>query len=436
MTDYPPSSLVKTKGKWYVNLTIPVELREHFRGQKQLRASTGTSDKVEAKRKQHGITTGLYARLDGARPDPLQGVADALGFPVEEVHDLIDDGSLGDLIAGRMHMALPGQDLEDDLAIQKIKDDGARAKREWESLKARRKVLVSGDGITLSGAASAYLESKPYPKHKTAKEAATALEEFQAFAGDVTLDSITTTQGYAYADHVGQTKSSKTVSKKLGYVRRLFEFYVRNGTVAANPLAGMSIPKNIGTTKTSYRPFTLAELEALFGLEMKPHIKLLLSILIASGMRLDEAALLDWEDVKKEGGIVYFDLTHRADTVKNIGSARKVPVHSALSDKIAVGMGEGQMFPQFKRNADGKAQGPASKACMAQIRKITDDKSKVVHSLRGNFKDMLRDVDASKEVNDFITGHGSGDVAGSYGSGPSLAKRQEAIERISLVFLS
>ena len=102
---------------------------------------------------------------------------------------------------------------------------------------------------------------------------------------------------------------------------------------------------------------------------------------------------------------------------------------------IAVGMGEGQMFPQFKRNADGKAQGPASKALMAQIRKITDDKSKVVHSLRGNFKDMLRDAEVAKEVNDFITGHGSGDVAGSYGSGPSLAKRREAIESMSLAFL-
>jgi integrase len=162
---------------------------------------------------------------------------------------------------------------------------------------------------------------------------------------------------------------------------------------------------------------------------------LLLSILAASGMRLDEAALLNWEDVKEEGGITYFDLTHRADTVKNIGSARKVPVHPVLSGKIAVGAGRDQMFPQFRRDRDGKAQAPASKACMIQIRKITEDKSKVVHSLRGNFKDMMRDAGVPKEVNDFITGHGSGDVAGSYGSGPSMAVRKAAMMGLSFPFL-
>ena len=315
MTDYPATSLVMIKGKWYVNVTVPQELRERFRGQRQLRRSTGTSDEATAKRMQHDIATVLYELLDDAIPDPLQGVADALSLPVEEVHDLIENGSLGDVIAGRMHMAPTGQDLEEDSAIQKINDGGARAMLEWESLKARREVVSAGDGVRLSSAATAYLESGPYPKHKTAKEAATALAEFQDFTGDVALDSITTTQGYSYASHVGASKSSKTVSKKLGFVRSMLDYYVRNGAVTANPLSGMRVPKSIGTGKTSYRPFTQAELEALFALDMKAHLKLLLSILITSGMRLDEAALLEWEDVKEESGVAYFDLTHRADTV-------------------------------------------------------------------------------------------------------------------------
>ena len=93
------------------------------------------------------------------------------------------------------------------------------------------------------------------------------------------------------------------------------------------------------------------------------------------------------------------------------------------------------MFPEFTRDQDGKAQASASKALMPQIRKVTDDRRKTVHSLRGNFKDMLRDAGVSKEVNDFITGHGSGDVAGNYGSGPSLSVRKEAVERLQFGFL-
>jgi integrase len=169
---------------------------------------------------------------------------------------------------------------------------------------------------------------------------------------------------------------------------------------------------------------------------MPEHSRKLLSILITTGMRLDEAALLDWEDIKEEQGVVYYDLSDKL--VKNKGSQRRVPVHSSVSwvtSKAATGK-IGQMFPEFTRDKDGKAQASASKALMPLIRRITDDKAKVVHSLRGNFKDMMRDAGVSKEVNDFITGHASGDVAGNYGSGPSLRVRKEALDRLSFSTLN
>lgn len=59
-----------------------------------------------------------------------------------------------------------------------------------------------------------------------------------------------------------------------------------------------------------------------------------------------------------------------------------------------------------------------------------------LHSLRHSFKDLLRDMEVSKELNDYITGHGQGDVAGEYGVGPSLAKRREIINRIPHPWLS
>ena len=47
----------------------------------------------------------------------------------------------------------------------------------------------------------------------------------------------------------------------------------------------------------------------------------------------------------------------------------------------------------------------------------------MVHSLRGNFKDLMRDANVTKENHDFMTGHGEGDAAGLYGIGPSLKAR-------------
>lgn len=260
-----------------------------------------------------------------------------------------------------------------------------------------------------------------------------SLSQFHAFAGDVVLTDLTPVLIHEYAEHVGQTKSRVTVSKKIGYVKRMFDHAVRKGWVQSNVFLSVKLDKKVGKTRISYKPFTQEELTLLLGLKMSNHLRSLFSILVSTGMRLDEAALLSWEDVNEDRnqGVVYFDLTN--SLVKNRGSKRKVPVHSTLS-WVSPGK-TGQMFPQFSRDKDGKAQASASKALMPLIRQVTGEKTKVVHSLRGNFKDMLRDAGVSKEVNDFITGHGSGDVAGQYGSGPSLLVRQEAVERLQFKFI-
>jgi hypothetical protein len=71
MVQNPPSSLnfLSSKGKWYVYVTIPSELRSAFNDQVQLRRSTGTSDKKVAKAREHGIAAEIYAQLDKARAD-------------------------------------------------------------------------------------------------------------------------------------------------------------------------------------------------------------------------------------------------------------------------------------------------------------------------------------------------------------------------------
>ncbi len=111
---------------------------------------------------------------------------------------------------------------------------------------------------------------------------------------------------------------------------------------------------------------------------MPPQVRNLMSILAATGMRLDEAALLNWEDVKcdQSQGVTYFDLT--SSLVKNRGSQRKIPVHPAL-DWITVGR-RGQMFPEFPRDRDSKTQSASSKALMPFIRQVTQVRQKAVVS--------------------------------------------------------
>lgn len=80
MSEYPAATLAHNKGKYYVLLTIPLELRQYFNGRKQLKKSTGISDLADAKRRQHGISSELYAQLDGCKPDLRDVISDLLGW--------------------------------------------------------------------------------------------------------------------------------------------------------------------------------------------------------------------------------------------------------------------------------------------------------------------------------------------------------------------
>ncbi len=430
LSEYPATTLALNKGKYYVLLTIPKDMRGFHSDRTQLKRSTGTSDLAAAKRLQHNITSKMYTYLDSAKPDPLQNVADILSITLDELYELSESNDLEGIIFGRMHMPLSGNDLEEDLAIEKLRNEGEEA---WGALAdaTRKTVISTKGGMRISDAAEDFLATNPYEIHKTARDAVLAIDEFKTAVGDLPLTEVTAVMVHKYAETLGKNRARNTVQKKIGYVSRLMDHAIRKGWITSNILVGLRLGTKVGKAKESYRSFSRDELNTLFGLKMPDHLRLLFSILVTTGMRLDEAALLEWEDVKTEDGYRYFDLTGKDKRVKNIGSARMVPVPDVLNLPYGDEGNTGQMFPQFKRDKDGKAQGPASKVLMKLIRSnVTDDQSKVVHSLRGNLKDLMRDADVSKEVNDFITGHAQGDVASSYGSGPSLKVRAKAINSV------
>ena len=153
-------------------------------------------------------------------------------------------------------------------------------------------------------------------------------------------------------------------------------------------------------------------------------------------MRLDEVALMTWERITTFDDTLCFSLVNDVEDVKvkNRGSMRYIPIPDAVRPLLGNG-GEGRLF-DYRIDRDGKAQAKASDAVMPFVRNITDNDRKVAHSLRGNFKDLVRDAGVSKEMNDFITGHSQGDVAGDYGRGPSLASRIKVLNSLKHPWLT
>ncbi len=163
--------------------------------------------------------------------------------------------------------------------------------------------------------------------------------------------------------------------------------------------------------------------------------------MITTGCRLDEAALLCWDNIiEHEEGWHYIDL--RTALVKNIGSQRLLPIPNCLwplfpqrGHRITVegisNSPDGRLF-DYALDKDGKAARSSSQACKRQLEKLDDLKPRQVnHSLRGNLKDLLKDVGVTKELNNYITGHSQGDVAGDrYGFGHSIEVRYEALNKV------
>jgi integrase len=204
------------------------------------------------------------------------------------------------------------------------------------------------------------------------------------------------------------------------------DWCVRNEYLERNPFDIAKFQaKEFGRSGESRLPFTSNQLTQIFAQEMEPQDRLLLTLLITTGMRIDEAALLKWEQYQEIESIRCFSLI--GARVKNRGSQRIVPVPDCVTLPT---VGSGRLF-SYRTDTDGKATTAAGQAVNPIIQKVCNERLRnSAHSMRHTFKDLMRNAGVSKEMNDFITGHGIGDAGGGYGEGHSVTNRYQAMMKI------
>jgi integrase len=292
---------------------------------------------------------------------------------------------------------------------------------------------IQSDGtLRVSSLRDVYIAQveRDYDKTNTKRKLIRGMDRFIELMGDPALQEIKTKTAYDYVDRQLEVRpgaSTKSLKDYHWAVSQLLTFCVRKGYLDTNPFTGASLSK-FGKESVSYQPYTNEELCLIFRQDWEPQERLLLSILVTTGMRLTEAASLTWErynDTEFQG-IRYFSLLDTNDevvVVKNEGSYRQVPFHP---DVILPARGTGRLF-DYTIDTNGLASSSAGNAINPTLKKLIPHKSKSAHSFRRTLKIMLRDADVSKEVNDFYTGHGAGDSAGKNYGGVGLIKRYEAI---------
>ncbi|MDA9911729.1 hypothetical protein N9D58_00380 [Planktomarina temperata] len=302
--------------------------------------------------------------------------------------------------------------------------------------------IVPSEALTYSSVMPEYLErvERDTPLEDTKRKKKRWAKQFLDVMGDLEIAAIKPKHAYDYLDKVlaeNPDRSNKTLRDYIWGVQDLLKYCVQRDYIQSNPFRDLDL-KPYGEQPEETYPFEMSELRAIFAHDWNSQDRLLLSILVTTGMRPSEAGNLTWErfnDTEHEG-IRYFTTLDTADEkvrVKNAGSKRLVPIHPDLQLPEP---STGRLF-DYEKNEDGLSATEIGHQILPVLHSIVPHPNKSIRSFRKTFKRMCRDAGVGEEVHDAITGHrqSAGASRANYG-GMGVPVMFEAISKLNVSFLN
>ena len=124
--------------------------------------------------------------------------------------------------------------------------------------------------------------------------------------------------------------SARTVNRYSQCLRGLFGHMVEAGVLAETPCSVLDILDVGRDRRRVSRALTVAESDALINAALEPLRRLLLVLRLRTGLRVHEAARLEWSDLDLDDGLVRL----RAEITKN-GRPGEIPIAADLDAEIA-----------------------------------------------------------------------------------------------------
>lgn len=266
---------------------------------------------------------------------------------------------------------------------------------------------------------------------RAARSAEQTRAEFAKFVtvlgGDRPVSAITKAHVRAYKDDMLQTRELKlaTVGKHIATLSGLFRWCEKQGHIpdGSNPTKGLAPDKKAARRQAKARKaFSDKELFQVFGSkefmiqrDKNPARFWICLICLFEICRREEAAQLNVSDIGEEKELHYIHITTEGSgdkTLKNEGSTRRVPIHSAL---IKLGLldyvsrikatGHTRLFPQLKKggNTYGDAVGKFFSRLVTKAG-LTDP-GLVLHSLRHGGISKLANAGVAQNIREILAGH-------------------------------
>ncbi len=279
---------------------------------------------------------------------------------------------------------------------------------------------------------------------KSRQEAEAILNRYGEQCSEKGLDPYSKDGAVAFKAFCVGTLATRTANKHVTRMLALFTWAVDHGHCSINPFTGLKLKKARGsaTAKDERDAWTDGDIKILLGAlkpadEPRDWLPLLGTY---TGARINELCQLYLDDVKKDddSGMNYLDINKsRPDQkLKNAGSARFVPLHSAV---LTAGFmlyvedlrkaGETRLFPAFKYSRDGYGQ--EGSRWFGRLRKklgLAGD----FHGLRHTVSTKLREAGVEETTVNELLGHSYGRSMSfsRYAKAQSLPKLSGAIQEL------
>jgi integrase len=241
-----------------------------------------------------------------------------------------------------------------------------------------------------------------------------------------------------------------TINNHLNNLSALFRWAIKEEHLDRNPAMGLRVAEPVAK-RDRRRPFTLAELQAIFaGKLYRPGAPRtgdawVMLVSLFAGLRLNEACQLATKDAEIIDGVPVLRVRLGDDgktRLKSSAATRTVPIHSALVKaglldhwRKMIKQGERQLFADLRPAATGYYSDAASKRLNRYIRGLgISDRRAAVHSLRHNWRDALREAGVSAERVRALggwTSKSAGEEEHTYGGGFTAKALAVEIERIT-----
>lgn len=215
-----------------------------------------------------------------------------------------------DLNGKRRNRSTKSEDRKEARKLALAYEDAARRKR--TALQSRRVIAalhkeITGEGLPVSTVKeffNRWLQTKSREtKPATMETYKNETRKFLTFLGERAngdIAEITKEDILAYREDQAKTLSAKTVNNGVKLLRMIFKSAREDATISDNPAEFVRVIKAKGE-KTSRRPFTIPELQAVLSVA-DDEWKSLILFGLYSGQRLGDIAKLTWANIDLQAG--------------------------------------------------------------------------------------------------------------------------------------